>query len=85
VAGDTDRALHLAGDLDRRFPEDTLARFDFIPIIRAAAALHGGAPARESGKAIDALSAAAPFELGSQAMEHVAFLTCYPIYFRGEG
>jgi len=84
TAGDSARALSLADDLARRFPEDTLVRFHFIPTIQAAAALHGGAPAKGSGKAIDALSAAVPFELGSQAMNRVAFLTCYPIYFRGE-
>ncbi len=84
VAGDSARALHLADDLAKRYPEDTIVRFHFIPTIHAAAVLHGGAPAREYGKALDALAAAEPYELGSLAMKRVAFLTCYPIYFRGE-
>ena len=84
VAGDSAGALHLADDLAKRYPEDTIVRFHFIPTIHAAAALHGKAPAREYGKALDALAAAAPYELGSMAMKRVAFLTCYPIYFRGE-
>ncbi len=84
VAGDSAHALHLAHDLAKRFPEDTLVRVRFIPTIQAAAALHGSAPAKEYSKAIDDLGAAAPLEFGSQAMSRVAFLTCYPVYFRGE-
>ena len=84
VAGDSDRAVFLADDLAKRYPEDTLIRFYFIPTIHAAAALHGGSATREYAKALNALEATVPYELSSQAMRHVAFLTCYPIYFRGE-
>jgi DNA-binding SARP family transcriptional activator len=33
---------------------------------------------------LNELASAAPTEFGSHAMDRVAFLTCYSIYFRGE-
>lgn len=84
VAGDSAEALRLAGDLARRFPENTMVRDQYVPIIRAAAALHSGAPVSNTGAILDELAPALPTEFGSHAMERVAYLTCYSIYFRGE-
>jgi eukaryotic-like serine/threonine-protein kinase len=72
-AGDSAQANWLAADLGKRFPEDTIAQLNYLPMIHATAALRG----RDTGKAIEALAAAAPYELG------VGF-SLYPVYLRGE-
>ena len=59
LVGDSAQAAKLAGDLRKRFPEDTMVRFEYLPMIQAAIALRGGDP----GKAVDDLAAAAPHEL----------------------
>ena len=84
IAGDKAKALRLADDLDKRFPEDTLVRYHFVPTIRAAASDYSSGADKDPGKALDELRAAVPYETGSQAIIRVAFLTCYPIYFRGQ-
>ena len=78
LAGDSAQANRLAADLGKRFSEDTVVKFNFVPMIRAATALHGGS----SKQAIDALSAAAPYELG-QTNSSFTF-SLYPVYLRGE-
>jgi eukaryotic-like serine/threonine-protein kinase len=78
LAGDSAHAERLAGDLGKRFSEDTVVKFNFLPTIRAATALHSG-----NGKqAVDALSAAAPYELGQTNSSFTFAL--YPVYVRGE-
>ena len=84
VAGDSVEALRLASDLANRFPENTMVRDQYVPMIRAAAALHSGAPVSDPGAILNELVPALPNEFGSHAMERVAYLTCYSIYFRGE-
>jgi tetratricopeptide (TPR) repeat protein len=84
VAGDSAEALRLAGDLARRFPENTMVRDQYVPTIRAAAALDSGAPVKNPGAILNELAPTLPNEFGSHAMDRVAFLTCYSIYFRGE-
>ncbi len=44
-SGDTPRSEALAADLEKRFPEDTFAKFTYVPVLRALAALAGGRPA----------------------------------------
>jgi tetratricopeptide (TPR) repeat protein len=46
LAGDTPRPQTVADDLDRRFPEDTSVRFNYLPTLRALAALRSGDPSR---------------------------------------
>jgi eukaryotic-like serine/threonine-protein kinase len=72
-AGDSTRAAWLAADLNKRFPEDTIAQLSYLPMIHAAASLRSS----NTGKAIEMLAAAAPYELG------VGF-SLYPVYLRGE-
>ena len=72
-AGDSTKATRLAADLGMRFPEDTIAQLNYLPIIHAAAALRAG----DTDKAIEALAVAAPYELG------IGF-GLYPTYLRGE-
>jgi eukaryotic-like serine/threonine-protein kinase len=81
LSGETGRARTLMNDLGKRFTEDTSVEFTYLPTIRAALALHAGAPA----KAIEALRAATPYELGVSGL---SFFGCfgglYPAYLRGE-
>jgi len=69
-AGDSAQAERLADDLSKHYPEDTVVQFNYVPTIHAAVALRSGDP----GRALDALAAASPYELG---------INLYPIYVRG--
>jgi predicted Zn-dependent protease len=72
-AGDAARAQALADDLAKRFPEDTIVQFNYLPTIHAQLALDRN----EASKAIEALRAATPYELGQGG-------GLYPVYVRGE-
>jgi len=61
LAGATVQAMHLADDLGKRFPEDTIVQSLYVPMIRAEAA-HQNSNAKA---ALDALGVAAPYELGA--------------------
>ena len=74
-AGDASRAEALADELAKRFPEDTLLQFNYLPTVRAEVALTRKDPSR----AIEILQAAAPYELGSFYVYPL-----YPVYVRGE-
>lgn len=63
LAGDSAQANRLSGDLSKNFTEDTIVQFNYLPAIRAAAALRSGDPS----KSIDMLAAAVPYELGGTA------------------
>ncbi len=78
LAGDSAQAERLAADLNKRFKEDTAVQFNFLPMIRAAIALHSG----DSKRAIDALAASAPYELAEGNTSFTFAL--YPVYLRGE-
>jgi tetratricopeptide (TPR) repeat protein len=70
---DSVRAQALADDLDKRFPEDTIVRFIYLPVLRGQIALSR----KEIPKALEFLQAATPYELGDYAV-------LYPAYVRGE-
>jgi DNA-binding winged helix-turn-helix (wHTH) protein/Tfp pilus assembly protein PilF len=76
LSGDAKRAQQLTDDLERRFPEDTVVRFSYLPVLRARMALNQGDPA----KAIELLQVAVPYELGAR----LDLGPLYPIYVRGE-
>ncbi len=78
LAGDSAQAERLAADLGKRFSEDTIVKFDYLPMIQAAIALHSG----DGKRAIDALAASAPYELGETNPSFTFAL--YPVYLRGE-
>jgi tetratricopeptide (TPR) repeat protein len=73
MAGDGSRAQALTEELARRFPSDTLLHQVTIPMVQAFIELERKAPE----KAIQALQAATPYELGSQQ-------GLLPIYARGQ-
>jgi serine/threonine protein kinase/Flp pilus assembly protein TadD len=78
LAGDSAQAQRLAADLGKRFSEDTIVKFDYLPMIQAAIALHGG----DGKRAIDALATSAPYELGETNASFTFAL--YPVYLRGQ-
>jgi serine/threonine protein kinase/Flp pilus assembly protein TadD len=80
AAAGNSKAESLADQLQRQFPEDTIVRFIYLPTIQAELALKRNAPA----KAIDALQAAAPYELGSPGNTAAFTPSPYPIYVRGQ-
>ena len=80
LAGDASRAQALADDLGKQFPEDTVVQFNYLPTIHAQLALSRN----DSSKAIEALQAAAPYELGSPISGGAFSPALYPVYVRGE-
>jgi DNA-binding winged helix-turn-helix (wHTH) protein len=76
LAGDTDRSQMLADDLARRLPQNTLVQFSYLPAVRAQLALNR----KDPDKAIEALRAASPYELGDMDRNNAG----YPLYLRGE-
>jgi serine/threonine protein kinase/Flp pilus assembly protein TadD len=70
---DSARAQALADDLDKRFPEDTVVRFNYLPALRGQIALNRN----DVPKSFEFLQAATPYELGGYA-------GLYPAYVRGE-
>jgi predicted Zn-dependent protease len=78
-ARDTARSQVLVDDLAKRFPEDTLVQFNYLPTIYSLLAVSR----KDFSKAIDSLRSAAPYELGAPSITF-NFLSLYPVYVRGE-
>jgi len=78
MAGDTVGAQAPADNLAKRFPEDTIVQFNYLPTLHAQLALNHN----DSSKAIQALQAAASYELGSEGNGAFSF-TLHPVYVRG--
>jgi tetratricopeptide (TPR) repeat protein len=76
LARDTPEAQRLADDLAKRFPEDTLVQFNYLPTIRASISLVQNA----ASKAIEQLQAASAYELGTLP----AALSLMPVYVRAQ-
>ncbi|MEY2578772.1 MAG: eukaryotic-like serine/threonine-protein kinase [Verrucomicrobiota bacterium] len=78
LAGDMANANRAIEDLTKRFPQDTVVQTRYLPMARSALALNSG----NAQAALDALTAAAPYELG-HTNEDFTFAV-YPVYFRGQ-
>ncbi len=74
------KAQALAGDLAKRFPEDTIVQFNYLPTLRAKLALNKG----NAAEAIEGLRAAVPYELGISTSAPFNWSVMYPVYVRGE-
>jgi len=83
LSGDSTRSQTLTDDLSRRFPEDTIVRFTYLPTLRAILTLKHSQP----GDAVELLQTAIPYESGtpieggSEPLLGAANL--YPVYVRG--
>ena len=79
--GDDGRTRGQAEDLGKKFPEDTLMQFNYLPTLRARLAVSRG----NASEALETLKNAAPYELGSvPAGGDNAWLALYPVFVRGE-
>jgi tetratricopeptide (TPR) repeat protein len=79
VAGDSARAEELAENLQKRFPEDTMVQFNYLPTLRARLALNRG----ENSTAQDLLQTASLYELGVPDTRDFSD-NLGPVYVRGE-
>ena len=85
IAGERSRAQAIADDLDKRFPEDTSVRFNYLPTLRALSALS----ANDASRAIELLRPAATYEFAQPGISFFgsgggSFGAMYPTYVRGE-
>jgi eukaryotic-like serine/threonine-protein kinase len=81
LSGDSTQAERLANDLEKSYPEDTSVIFSYLPVIRAVLDVQHGEPL----KAIDALQASVPYEMGSPRSSQTGFFgSLYPVFFTGE-
>jgi len=78
-AGDHTRAERIAGDLEQKFPLDTLLTRYWLPSIRGAIRLSR----RDPNLALIDLSVTAPYELGGSVPPFSSGATLYPVYLRG--
>ena len=81
-SGDSSASEALAGDLEKRFPEDTFVRFTYVPVLRAEAALQRGKPA----ESVERLQIALPYELAANGLNHghIYLGGLHSAYVRGE-
>jgi eukaryotic-like serine/threonine-protein kinase len=79
-SGDDARAKALADDLGKRFPEDTIVQFNYLPTLHAKLAVNRG----NAAEAIEALKAATPYELGGSTNCPFNWTVMYPVFVRGE-
>lgn len=79
-AKDDARAKALADDLNKRFPEDTIVQFNYLPSIRGKLALNRG----DVSGAIESLGAAATYELGVTRAIDLDWTAMFPAFVRGE-
>lgn len=61
LSGDSSRSQPLIDELSKRFPEDTVVQFTYLPVLRALLALNRNQPA----DAVEMLQAAIPYEGGT--------------------
>jgi tetratricopeptide (TPR) repeat protein len=77
--GDILKAQTLADDLAKRFPQNTVVQFNYVPTVRAQLALNR----KDPSKAVEILEAVTPYELGQSEDDNIT-LSLYPVYVRGE-
>ncbi len=82
LSGDFSRSQPLADDLEKRFPEDTFAKFTYGPVLRALSALERGKPT----DSVERLQVALPYELAVNGLNfnHFYLGGLHSAYVRGE-
>jgi tetratricopeptide (TPR) repeat protein len=82
LAGGSPQSEALAEDLDRRFPEDTFAKFTYVPVLRGLAELRRGKPV----ESVELLQTALRYELAVTGLNFPQFYLggLYSAYVRGE-
>ena len=81
LSGDAAQSEALAGDLEKRFPEDTFVKFTYAPVLRALAALARHEPA----DSVKRLEVSLPYELAANGLNFFGYLGgLHSAYVRGE-
>ncbi len=81
LSGDAAGSQRLAGDLEKRFPEDTPVQFEYLPTLGALSALAHKAPL----DAVERLQKALPYDFALPGTAFFAkFGGLYPAYVRGQ-
>ncbi len=81
LSGDSAESQRLAGDLEKRFPEDTPVQFEYLPTLHALFAIAHRAPL----DAVERLQKAAPYDFALPGTAFFAkFGGLYPAYVRGQ-
>ena len=82
LSGDSSRSGALAGDLEKRFPEDTFVKFTYTPVLRALAALRRSKPA----ESVERLEITRPYELAANGASFNGYYLggLHSAYVRGE-
>jgi len=82
LSGDSPQSLPLADDLEKRFPEDTFAKFTYVPVLRALSALERG----KLTDSVERLQIALPYELAVNGLNfsHYYLGGLHSAYVRGE-
>jgi predicted Zn-dependent protease len=82
LSGDSSRSQPLADDLEERFPEDTFAKFTYVPVLRGLSALDRKKPT----DSMEQLQIALPYELAVNGLNfnHFYLGGLYSAYVRGE-
>lgn len=79
LAGNPVESQRIAADLGKRYPEDTVVRFNYLPVLNALLLMKG-----DPAKAVSVLQNAAAYELGTPPSSALAFFgNLYPVYVRG--
>jgi eukaryotic-like serine/threonine-protein kinase len=81
-SGQSPRSQQLTDDLEKRFPEDTFAKFTYVPVLRALSALEHGRPA----ESLERLEITRPYELAVNGLNfgHFYLGGLHSAYVRGE-
>jgi tetratricopeptide (TPR) repeat protein len=81
LSGASSRSEALAGDLERRFPEDTFVKFTYAPVLRALSALGRGKPV----EAVERLETTRPYEFAVNGLNFSHFYLggLHSAYVRG--
>ena len=82
LSGDSSRSQPLADDLEERFPEDTFAKFTYVPVLRGLSALDRKQPTNS----VEQLQIALPYELAVNGLNfnHFYLGGLHSAYVRGE-
>ena len=81
LSGDFSRSEALAGDLEKRLPEDTFVRFTYVPVLRALAELGRGKPA----DGVERLEIALRYALAANGLSFSHYLGgLHSAYVRGK-
>jgi serine/threonine protein kinase len=78
--GDDGRTQAMLDDMAKRFPEDTLVQFNYLPTLRAKPAVSRG----NFAEALEILRATTSYELGQSTSSAYGWTALYPVFVRGE-